>query len=105
MQHDTAVQHTLCPRSGRCLIYVLSAAMSSYVAVVSGTGNSFLGMTAGLLDGVIFRVCFSVLFANIFDIVVIGFFVGNALARLGLLLVGGIYYYTGAWKRFRGLVK
>ena len=62
-------------------------------------------MTAGLLDGVIFRVSFSFLFVNIFDMGVIGFFMGDALARLGPLFVGGIYYYTGAWERFRRLVK
>ena len=78
-----------------CLIYMLSAAISPYDAVVSGTGNSFLGMAAGLLDGVFFHVRF----VYVLDMGVIGFFMGDALARLGLLTVGGLYYYTGAWER------
>ena len=86
------------------LIYVLSAVMSPYEAVITGTGNAGLSLLGGLLDGVVFRICFSFLFAMHLGMGVAGFFLGDALARFGPILVGGIYYYSGAWKRRKKLL-
>lgn len=86
------------------LIFLLSAVMSPYEAVITGTGNAGLSLLGGLLDGVIFRICFSFLFARACGMGVQGFFLGDALARLGPILVGGIYYYSGAWKRRKKLL-
>lgn len=87
-----------------CLIYILSAIMSPFEAVVSGTGNSLLGFIGGLLDGVVFRFGFSFLFAYALDMGVSGFLLGDALARLGPIIVSGSYYLSGAWKRKKRLV-
>ncbi len=87
-----------------CVIMLLSAVMGSYEAVVTGTGHSALNFLAGFLDGVVFRIFFSFLFARVFDMGAAGFFLGDALARLGPLLIGTIYYYSGAWLRRKKLV-
>ena len=85
------------------LIYVLSAVMSPFEAVVTGTGHSLLGFLGGLLDGVIFRLGFSYLFAFALDMGIVGFFLADALARLGPILVSGAYYFSGAWRRRKRL--
>lgn len=87
------------------LTMLLSAVMGSYEAVITGTGNAALNFLGGILDGVIFRVCFSFLFAKAFNMGAAGFFLGDALARLGPILVGGIYYHSGAWTRRKTLVE
>lgn len=87
------------------LIMILSAVMGPYEAVITGTGNSFLSLLGGLLDGVAFRICFSFLFANVLDLGAAGFFLGDALARFGPILVGGTYYYSGAWARHKRLLQ
>lgn len=88
-----------------CLIFFLSAVMITFDCVVVGTGNAKLGLIAGILDGVVLRVCFSFLFAYTFDMGVVGFFLADALARIAPLLVGGSYYYSGAWKRRKKLLR
>ena len=86
------------------LIFLLSAVMGPYEAVITGTGNAGLSLLGGLLDGVIFRISFSFFFARVCGMGVEGFFLGDALARFGPILVGGIYYYSGAWKRRKKLL-
>lgn len=82
-----------------CLIYLFGALMCPFESVVTGTGNSLLGALGGILDGVVFRFGFSFLFAFHFNLGVEGFLLGDALARLGPILVSGTYYFSGAWKR------
>ncbi|MCD7852791.1 MAG: MATE family efflux transporter [Oscillospiraceae bacterium] len=86
------------------LIYFLSAAVSSYEAVMQGTGNAMLSMIGGILDGVVLRVGLSFVFAYGLGLGVIGFFLADALSRLAPLVLGGVYYHSGAWKRRKTLV-
>ena len=86
------------------LIYFLAAVMAPFEAVVSGTGHSMLGFLGGILDGVIFRIGFSFLFAFALNMGVTGFLLGDALARLGPIIVSGSYYFSGAWRRRKRLV-
>ena len=86
------------------LIYILGGTMAPFEAVVSGTGHSMLGFLGGMLDGVIFRLGFSFLFAFALHMGVTGFLLGDALARLGPIIVSGSYYFSGAWRRRKRLV-
>lgn len=86
------------------LVYFLSSIAGAFGSVITGTGNSSLSFLAGFLDGVIFRIAFSFFFGFYLKMGVTGFFLGNALARLGPLLVGSVYYLSGAWKRRKRLV-
>ena len=87
-----------------CVIYAACSLMGTYDSVVTGTGQAVLGFIGGVLDGVVFRVCFSFLFAYGLNMGITGFFMGEALARLGPILVGSIYYHSGAWKRRKRLI-
>ena len=87
-----------------CIIYYLSSLLGSLDIPITATGNSKLSLLGGILDGVIFRIGFSFLFAQVMNMGCIGFFLGDALARLGPVFVGGIYYISGAWKRHKKLI-
>ena len=87
-----------------CLIYIFGSIMCPFEAVVTGTGNSFLGFLGGMLDGVVFRLGFSFLFAKVLDMGVAGFMLGDAMARLGPITVSGSYYLSGAWRRRKRLI-
>ena len=87
-----------------CLIYIFGSIMAPFEAVVTGTGNSLLGFLGGMLDGVVFRLGFSFLFAKVLDMGVAGFMLGDAMARLGPISVSGTYYLSGAWKRRKRLI-
>ena len=88
-----------------CLIYVMCSVMGTYECVVTGTGNATLGFIGGIFDGVVFRVCFSFFFAFTLNMGITGFFMGEALARLGPIIVGSIYYHSGAWKKKKQLIE
>lgn len=87
-----------------CLIYILSAFLF-YDSVVTGTGFTLLTMIGGILDGLVLRVGFSFFFAYVCDFGVTGFLLGDALARLGPIVLDMIYYYSGAWKKRKRLVE
>ena len=82
------------------VLYFCTAILGPYDSVVTGTGNSVLGFVGGFLDGVLFRLGLSFLFAWGFGMGVVGFFLGDALARLAPIIIGAIYYHSGAWKRY-----
>jgi len=84
-----------------CIVYVLTAVMAPFDGVVSGTGNSRLGFLGGILDGVVCRVGFGMLFGLVLGWGAPGFFMGDAMARLGIVAVGAVYYYSGAWKKHK----
>lgn len=82
-----------------CVVYLLSAAIAPYEGVVSGTGNAKLSFIGGMLDGVVCRVAFGMLFGMYLGWGAPGIFMGDSLARLGIVVVGAVYYYSGAWKK------
>jgi Na+-driven multidrug efflux pump len=83
----------------------ISAIMSAFSGVTTGTGNASLGFLAGFLDGVVFRIAFSFLFGFGLHMEVTGFFLGNTLARLGPVIVHCAYYFSGVWKERKLLVR
>lgn len=80
------------------IVFVLSPIQGSFGAVVTGSGNVKLSFLIGVLDGVVLRLGISFALAYGFGMGVIGFFYGNALARLGPVLLSSIYFYSGKWK-------
>ncbi len=86
-----------------CIIFVLAAVGAGYNTVINGSGNATLGFWEGFLDGVVLRLGLGYLFGTVLGMQVVGFFLGNALARLSPLVIGGVYYYSGAWVRRKRL--
>lgn len=79
------------------LIFLFTAPQGSYSSVLIGTGNARLNFIAGMLDAIL-RLSISYLLAYAFHMGVTGFFVGNAMARLGPITISTVYYYSGKWK-------
>ncbi len=86
------------------LTLLMSATSSAHETVTLGTGNSKLNFIAGVLDGVVFRIIFSFFFGWTMGMEVVGFFLGNTLARLGPIIVHCGYFYSGKWKNRKSLV-
>lgn len=85
--------------------YILASFASSYSTITIGSGNAKLGFLSGFLDGVVFRIGMCFFFGFFLDMEVVGFFLGSNLARIAVILVNGIYYYSGAWRRRKLLVE
>lgn len=87
------------------ITFVLSAVQGPYMASVTGSGHAKLNFLAGMLDGVILRLGISFSFAYWLEMGVVGFYYGNALARLGPVVIGIVYFYSGKWKTRKLLLK
>lgn len=85
--------------------FYLAALMGPTQAMVTGSGFAILGLAVGVLDGVIFRLAFSYIFAIVFEMGVVGYFLASAMARLGPVLICGGYFLSGKWKTRKLLVK
>ncbi len=87
------------------LIFFLSSLMGPTQSMVTGSGFASLGLAVGVLDGVVFRLAFSYLFANVLNMGVDGYFLANALARLGPVLICSGYFISGKWRTRKLLVQ
>lgn len=80
-------------------IHVLSSAfIGPFQGMVTGCGFVELGFAIGILDGVICKIGFGVLFAHGLGLGAVGFFLGTACSRIlpGLLCFG--YVLSGKWR-------
>ncbi len=81
--------------------FFASALRSPFMALINGLGNTKLAMVLGLLDGVIARVGLAMLLGIVMKLGIQGFWYGDALAGFIPFVIGGIYYWSGMWKRRR----
>ncbi len=72
-------------------------------ALVNGVGAALLGFTASLVDGVIARIAFSILFGNVMGMGVAGYWLGSTLAGYVTVVILAPYFLSGAWKRKKKL--
>ena len=68
------------------------------MALINGSGNFNLNLAVALLDGVLMRICLSLLLGLTFGMKVFGFWYGHALAGFTPFVIGGFYYLTGRWR-------
>lgn len=80
------------------LHFFASALTGSFQAMVTGCGFVELGFLLGLLDGIVCKIGFSILFMNVFGMGYTGLWWGVACSRIlpGCICVG--YYLSGRWK-------
>ena len=83
------------------LLYIGFAMRSPFFALINGSGNAKLNLILGLMDGVVCRIGLALLMGIVFDMGIMGFWLGNALAGYVPFLVGGIYYLSGKWRTNR----
>ena len=59
----------------------------------------------GLIDSVVARVGLSYLLGVVLGRGIEGFWYGNAIAGYCPMLIGGVYYFSGLWKKRRLLIR
>ncbi len=78
--------------------FFLSASVGSLQAMVTGSGFALLNLFIGILDGVVCRIGFILLFVHVFDMEVIGYFWGNVMARSLPAIICFYYFASGKWR-------
>lgn len=74
-------------------------------ALYIGIGNGKLSLYFSLLDSVVGRIGFSLLFGYVLNGGFSGFVLGYGLAPLGAVIPGIIYFISGKWKSFKKLAQ
>lgn len=88
----------------RCLRYMSLMAFPSafffiYVAIATASGFTTFSMFCHILDGVVVRVALSLLLTRVFDMGLVGVYLGMGLAPSLSAVFAGAYFYSGAWKK------
>ncbi len=68
-------------------------------ALINGSGNSRLNLSVALLDGIVARIGFALLFGIYLGFGIMGFWYGNALAGIVPFFIGFSYLLSGKWKK------
>lgn len=88
-----------------CVLFVSSACRSPNNGLIDGSGNYKLNFLTAILDGIVNRIGFSLLFGLAMGMGWIGFLWGDAVAGFTPLLIGSIYYASGKWKTRKYLIR
>ena len=81
--------------------FFASAVTGSFQAMVIGAGNAKLNFLIGILDGVVCKVGFSLVFVQLMSMGVYGYFWGTAVSRILPGIICILYYFSERWKSSR----
>lgn len=80
------------------LVCLGSAFRAPMNTLLNGSGNYKMNFAVALLDGMINRIGFGLLFGRGLGMDYVGFWLGDALASFTPFFIGGVYYMTGKWR-------
>ena len=87
------------------VLFLGSACRSPMNALINGSGNHRVNFATAILDGLVMRIGLSVLFGLALSMEYLGFWLGDALAGYTPFFIGLVYYFTGAWKTRKYVIK
>lgn len=67
--------------------------------LLDGSGNRRINLYIALLDAIVARIGFAILFGIVLDWGYMGFWLGSTLAGYVPILIGVVFYFTGIWKK------
>lgn len=79
------------------ITFYLAACLGTFQSLINGIGFAAFNFLIGILDGVVCRIGFSVLFVYGLGMEVTGFFLGNAMARSIPVVICFAYFISGKW--------
>ena len=69
------------------------------LSLCNGIGNAKMGFVVGIIDGVVARVGLAMLFGLVFDMGIMGFWLGDICASFMPFIICGVYFWSGLWKK------
>ena len=82
------------------VVYFLSSACRSpMTSLINGCGNYLANFSTALFDGLVARIGLALLLGLGLGMHEWGFWLGDALAGFTSVIIGGILYYSGRWKK------
>ena len=87
-----------------CIDVIGYATRSAAFAFINGIGFATLSFIGGIIDGLVCRIGFALLFESVLGLSLSGLWLGNVLAGYVFLFIGGFYFLSGRWKKRKTLV-
>ena len=87
------------------VLFLGSACRSPMNALINGSGNHRVNFATAILDGIVMRIGLSVLLGLVLHMEYLGFWLGDALAGYTPFFIGLVYYFSGAWKTRKYVIK
>lgn len=85
---------------GPAILNFFGAASRTFgFSIINGSGNSKLNLAVALLDGIVARIGMAWLLGIYLAMGPVGFWYGDAFAGFMPLVIGGLFYLSGAWKK------
>ena len=81
------------------LIFFGSALRAIANALINGSGHTLINFATAILDGLVLRIGFSLLFGIAMEMGALGFWLGDALAGLTPFVIGIVFYLSGSWRK------
>lgn len=81
------------------LKYFMFCVRCPFMALINGIGKPVLNYLLGIFDGLILRVGSALVLGIVLDMGLQGFWYGNAVGGFAPLLIGGVYFFSGSWKK------
>jgi Na+-driven multidrug efflux pump len=78
--------------------------MCPFMAFIQGIGNAELSFFIAILDGFFTRILLSLLLVKVFNLGILGWFLGYGLAAYVTLFLSAGYFYSNIWKKRKLLV-
>lgn len=82
--------------------FVTAGIRHTLSSLISGSGNKKINLAVALLDAVVARISFAVIFGVLLDLGYMGLLLGTALAELVPIFIGLAFYFFGSWKKGKG---
>ena len=76
-----------------------SATRSVAFSLINGSGRSGLNLAVAIIDGVIARIGLAALLGFALHLDCYGFWMGDSLAGFMPMVIGGVFYLSGGWKK------
>ena len=87
------------------MVFLGSAFRCPMNTLVNGSGNYKINFLVAILDGIVLRIGLALMLGLVCDMGYIGFWYGDALASFTPFVVGLFFYYSGAWKTRKYIIK
>jgi len=78
---------------------------SPMIALINGMGYASLSFLCGMLDGVVLRIGLAMLLGIVFDMGILGYWYGSALAGFTHITIVFPYFVSGRWKHRKILIE
>lgn len=75
------------------------------MALINGLGCAKFALVIGLLDGIAARLLLAILLGEVAGMGIMGYWLGNVVAGFVPFVVGGVFFWSGRWKKVKPVVK